>query len=105
MSRTNGKERRAKWVERVMMMRITAVSSLILGMTSLVPCGPSPADMADVKAGQKTILARIGDLEKALQQVKASPSARPSSPDPNKIYRIPIDRAPVSGPRDAQVTI
>ena len=88
-----------------MMMRITAVSSLILGMTSLVACGPSPADMADVKAGQKAILARIGDLEKALQQVKASPSARPSSPDPNKIYSIPIDRAPVRGPRDAKVTI
>src|SRR5438093_11456883 len=99
MSRTNGKERRTKRVERVMMMRITAVSSLILGMTSLVACGPSPADMAEVKAGQKAILVRMGDLEKALQQVKASPPAPPSSPDANKVDNIPLARAPVSGPR------
>src|SRR2546426_10001865 len=86
-------------------MRTTAVTSLILGMTSLVACGPSPTDMADVKAGQKAILARIDDVEKTLQQGKASPSARPPSSDPNRAYNIPINRAPVRGPRDAKGTI
>ena len=88
-------------------MRTTRLTSLALGLVCLIACGPSKTDTDAMKADQKAILAKIGDLEKALQQAKAAPP--PPSPrqpvDPDKIYNIPVDRAPVRGATDAKVTI
>ena len=38
-------------------------------------CGPSPADVEEIKKGQKEILAKLEALDKAVAQVKAAPAA------------------------------
>jgi len=84
---------------------ITLVAVLALSTTTA--CGPSPADVEEIKKGQKEILAKLEGLDKAVQQVKAAQPAAPNRPqiDPNKVYNIPIGRSPMKGPADAKVTI
>src|SRR2546428_12498627 len=87
------------------MMRFATSASLILAMMSFVACGgggTSPADIQELQQDQKDILAKIGDLEKTVERVKSS--AHPGG-DPDKFYNIPLDRAPIRGPKDAKVTI
>ncbi len=63
-------------------------------------------DVAELKDGQAKILAKLTDLEKAVQQVKvAAPAAAAQSPDPNKVYTIPVGSSPTRGPREAKVTL
>jgi len=84
---------------------ITLVAVLALSTTTA--CGPSPADVEEIKKGQKEILAKLEGLDKAVQQVKAAQPVAPNRPqiDPNKVYNIPIGRSPTKGPADAKVTI
>jgi protein-disulfide isomerase len=72
----------------------------------LAGCGPSPADVEDIKKGQKEILAKLETLEKAVAQVKAAPAAqaRPQI-DPNKVYSLNVGDSPTRGPKDAKITI
>ena len=77
----------------------------LLGAVTLAACGTSPADIEEIKKGQKDILAKLDGLDKAVQQVKAAaPAARPQM-DPNKVYNIPIGNSYVRGPKTAKVTI
>ena len=77
----------------------------LLGALTLAACGASPADVEEIKKGQKDILAKLGDLEKSVQQVKAAPPAAPRPQmDPNKVYTIP-GNAYLRGPKTAKVTI
>lgn len=46
----------------------------------------------------------LGNKVDAAARVKAQP-ARPSRPDPNKVYTVKTEGAPVEGPRNAPVTI
>ena len=81
--------------------------SLLVGVATLAACGGGGAnDIQELKKGQRDILAKLGDLEKAIQQVKAQPAqaARPQL-DPNKVYNIPIANSPVRGPKTAKVSI
>ena len=66
--------------------------------------GPSPADVDEIKKGQKEILAKLDALDKAVAQVKAAPAARPQV-DPNKVYTLNVGDSPSKGPADAKVTI
>ena len=68
--------------------------------------GTSPADVEDIKKGQKEILAKLDALDKAVAQVKAAPAAaqRPQI-DPNKVYTLNTADSPSKGPNDAKVTI
>jgi protein-disulfide isomerase len=79
------------------------VTFLALGMLG---CGGGAGDLEELKKGQKDILAKLENLEKTVQQIKAAPApaARPAM-DPNKVYDIPIASSPVKGPRTAKVTI
>jgi protein-disulfide isomerase len=72
----------------------------------LAGCGASPADVEEIKKGQKEILAKLDALDKAVQQVKAAPAAaaRPQV-DPNKVYPLAVGDSPSKGPADAKVTI
>jgi protein-disulfide isomerase len=73
---------------------------------ALAGCGASPADIEEIKKGQKEILGKLEALDKAVAQVKAAPAAagRPQI-DPNKVYPLAIGSSPVQGPKDAKVTI
>ena len=68
--------------------------------------GPSPADVDEIKKGQKEILAKLDALDKAVAQVKAAPAAaqRPQV-DVNKVYTLNTVDSPSKGPADAKVTI
>src|SRR5262245_9051835 len=71
-------------------------------------CGGNPADIEEIKKGQKEILDRLAALEKSVQHVKAAaPPAAPARPqiDPAKVYNIPLANSPMRGPSDAKVTV
>ncbi len=79
----------------------------ILGVATLAACGSG--DVEELKKGQKDILAKLDNLDRSVQQVKAGAAAaqpaRPPTPDANKVYDIPIGNSPVRGPKSAKVTI
>jgi protein-disulfide isomerase len=80
-----------------------SVRTVLLGAVTLAACGANPADIEEIKKGQKDILSKLENLDKAVQQVKA-PAQRPQM-DPNKVYNIPIGSSHVRGPKTAKVTI
>ena len=78
----------------------------LLGVATLAACGGG--DIEELKKGQKDILAKLDNLDRAVQQVKAGAAAqpaRPATPDASKAYDIPIGSSPVRGPKTAKVTI
>ena len=79
---------------------------VILIVTTLAGCGASPADVEEIKKGQKEILAKLEALDKAVQQVRVAPAAaaRPQL-DPNKVYKISTENAPSKGAKDAKVVV
>jgi len=87
-------------------MRLRSRAGLVFGVAALAGCGPGASDIEELKKGQKDILAKLENLDKAVQQVKAAPAAaaRPAM-DPNKVYNVQIGNSPVRGPRTAKVTI
>src|SRR5213080_943705 len=64
--------------------------TVLLGAVTLAACGTSPADIEEIKKGQKDILSKLDSLDKAVQQVKAAAPAQRPQVDPNKVYNIPI---------------
>jgi hypothetical protein len=76
----------------------------LLGLGTLAACGGNPADIEEIKKGQRDILAKLDTLEKTVQQIKTAPAGRPQL-DPNKVYNIPLASSAVKGPRDAKVSI
>ena len=87
-----------------MIKRMVAVMLVCAG--ALSGCGPSPADVEEIKKGQKEILAKLDALDKAVQQVKAAPAAgaRPQV-DPNKVYPLAAGDSATMGPADGKVLI
>jgi protein-disulfide isomerase len=73
-------------------------------LTLLAAC-TSNEDLKQIQESQRLILAKLGDLEKKIEQgARPAPAARPQV-DPNKVYDIPIGTSPVKGPADAKVTL
>jgi protein-disulfide isomerase len=91
-------------------MRIRVRTVTLALLLACCACGGNPADVEDIKKGQKEILDRLASLEKSVQEVKkaavtpAPPPARPQI-DPAKVYNIPLANSPVRGPSDAKVTV
>src|SRR5947207_12444888 len=76
------------------------------GVTLAALSGCSP-DVEDLKRGDKEILAKIDAVQKSLEQARgagAKAAAEPT-PDPSKVYDIPLEKSPVRGPKNAPVTI
>ncbi len=74
---------------------------------SLAGCGGNPADIEELKKGQKDILDKIAALDKTVQQIKTAPPAAPARPqiDPNKVYNLPTAGSPWRGAENAKVTV
>ena len=87
-------------------MKIRSLPLAFAGLATLAGCGGG-ADLEELKKGQKDILAKLENLDKTVQQIKAAPAAAPQRPamDANKVYDIPIGSSPIRGPRTAKVTI
>jgi len=92
-------------------MRIRSGITPLALLVACCACGGNPADVEDIKKGQKEILDRLAALEKSVQDVRktapAAPAAPPARPqiDPAKVYNIPLSNSPVRGPSDAKVTV
>ena len=73
----------------------------------LAGCGGNPADIEEIKKGQKDILDKLAALDKTVQQIKTAPPRPPQRPqvDPNKVYNLPVGTSPSKGPDSAKVTI
>ena len=88
-------------------MRMTSLvaASVLAGV--LAGCGGNPADIEEIKKGQKDILDKLAALDKTVQQIKTAPAAAPQRPqvDPNKVYNLPVGTSPTKGPEGAKVTI
>src|SRR5436853_2819160 len=76
------------------------------GVMLVALCGCSP-DVDELKRGDKEILAKIDAVQKSLDQAKgeAANAAPEPTPDPTKVYDIPIEKSPIRGPTDAPLTI
>lgn len=89
-------------------MRTHSGSVALAVLLLLAACGGNPADIEELKKGQKEILDKLAALDKNVQQIKtaapAAPAARPQV-DPNKVYNIPLATSPARGPDNAKVTI
>ena len=86
-------------------MRHAASLSLVV---VLAACGASPEEFRELRDGQRQIMAKLGDLEKKIEQVAARPAAAPQAPgqpDPNKVYNIPVGDSPIKGPATAPVIL
>ena len=56
---------------------------------------------------QRTVEARLGEMDDTLAQLsnRAAPAAAPRGPDPNRVYTVKTDGAPIKGPQAAPVSI
>src|SRR5262249_58279386 len=93
-------------------MRIRVRTVTLALLLACCACGGNPADVEDIKKGQKEILDRLTALEKSVQDVKktaaaAAPAAAPARPPvhPAQVYNIPLPNSPVRGPSDANGTV
>ena len=87
------------------MRHVTGLTSISL-LALLAACGANSEDMKKIEDSQRQILAKLGDLEKKVEQISARPAA-PQGPqmDPNKVYNIPAGNSPFKGPADAPVVL
>ncbi len=64
-------------------------------------------ELAAISQQQKQILAKLSAMEKKLDAAKAPapPRQRPSGPDPDKKYDLPVAHSVIKGPADGSITI
>jgi len=88
-------------------MRIRSGIAMLALLGVMCACGGNPADIEELKKGQKDILDRLAALDKTVQQIKTAPPAAPqrAAMDPNKVYNIPLTSSPAKGADTAKVTV
>jgi protein-disulfide isomerase len=76
------------------------------GLLAVSACGASKEDVQTLADQQRQILAKLGELEKKIDQGgQRTAQQRPSGPDTNKAYPLPVGKSPTRGPQNAPVTI
>ncbi len=88
-----------------------AIQTMLVLFTLALAAGCTPPDNTEqltaIDQQQKQILAKLNAMEKKLDTAKAAPAPRqrPSGPDPDKKYDIPVGDSVVKGPKDGSITI
>jgi len=90
-------------------MRVIARLGLLL-MTAAIASACTPpdnsAELAEISQQQKQILAKLNAVEKQLERPAAAPPPpRPSGPDPEKKYELPVGSSDIKGAKDGAITI
>jgi protein-disulfide isomerase len=88
-------------------MRIRFLGAALALVVACSACGGNPADVEELKKGQRQILDKLAALDEAIQQPKAAPTAAPAKPPPDatKEYSIPPVELADAGADRCQVTI
>lgn len=91
-------------------MRVTArLGLLVLTAAIAFACTPpdNSAELAEISQQQKQILAKLNAVEKQLERPAAAapPAPRPSGPDPEKKYELPVGSSEIKGAVDGAITI
>jgi protein-disulfide isomerase len=74
----------------------------------IVACGPGPEQVSELKAQQKEILSKLGDVDTKLEQIATAPAAQAAAPpavDPNQVFELPVGASPVKGDPNGKVAI
>jgi protein-disulfide isomerase len=85
--------------------------TVICGLAMLWACGgPSSQDIKEIREQQTQIMAKLGELEKAIVQTGEKIASRqapqqPSGPNPATVYQLPVGASATKGPENAPVTI
>jgi protein-disulfide isomerase len=89
--------------------------AVISGLMVLWACGgPGSQEVNEIRDQQKQILAKLGEIEKAIIQAGDKIAARaqqpqqaqqPSGPNADTAYELPVGASPIKGPQNAPVTI
>ncbi len=91
-------------------MKITRWAWIVL-LTGAVALGcaqpDNSAELSEINQQQKQILAKLNAMEKKLDQAPAAPPPRPrpSGPDPEKQYELPLGSSDIKGAKDGMITI
>lgn len=87
-----------------MMKRALAVLTAV-GSLSMLGCQPQQNN-AEINAKLDDIKKKLEDLDKKVSAMPARPMPQqPAGPDPQAVYAVPVEGAPIKGPKDAKVTI
>jgi protein-disulfide isomerase len=83
------------------------LGALLLGGTLAGCSSQTEKDIAEIRAKQDEILAKLGSIEDAQKKLAAAPqrAAGPPSEDFDKVYAIGIESSPVRGDASGPVTI
>jgi protein-disulfide isomerase len=85
--------------------------AVICALAGLWACGgPSAQDIREIREEQKQIMAKLGEIEKAIVQTGEKIASRqapqqPSGPNPATAYDLPVGASATKGPESAPVTI
>jgi len=88
-------------------MTIAAASGDVSAVPATALMAAREDDVAEIRKGLGD---RLQQIETRMTQISAkldqrAPAARPSGPDPNRVYTVKYDGAPSKGPAAAPVTI
>src|SRR5262245_4089382 len=87
-------------------MRVRSIGGLGVGLLmALAGCQGHKEDFREIRDGQRMIMAKLGDLEKKLEQVMARAAAGRGQADPNRVYNLPVGNSAFKGPADAPVVM
>jgi protein-disulfide isomerase len=85
------------------------ISLILLAAGLLAACTPpdNSEQIAEIGRQQKEILAKLDAMEKKIEAAKAPPPRRqrPTGPDPDKKYDLPVAASSIKGPEDGSITI
>ena len=99
MARGGGSSR-ADWPQMVTFVGLAAV--LFVGTQNYMETKRIQTSLNDRLTGLET---KIAALSTKVDQVARPAQARPSGPDPNKVYNVKLDNAPYEGAKNAPVVI
>jgi protein-disulfide isomerase len=83
-------------------------AGVLVFLATLAACATTPEELREIREGQRELRAKLGDIEKKLDQIasRPAPAAGPAgAADPSRVFNIPIGDSPVKGPAGAKVVL
>jgi protein-disulfide isomerase len=90
-----------------MSCRFLHAATLLLAMGIALPACHQDDALSDVRDQQRQILAKLAALDEKIDRIggRAAAPPRPTGPDAERAYDLPVGHSPVKGPENAPITI